>query len=227
MINKITKHQIQNKNQTKINKPLSVIDGRKINIKKAFSWVIKFYNPIKNVPEVIPDVIDTTCGEMLMWCDEDKTRFRITTNDYSKLVKSDHNYDVKNIDKKISDKFDIAIYDPPYINLKKRNESKKYENAFKYKSMNSIEQLEETTINASKSINNLLKEKGILIAKITDFHYKNEIRGHHDFINWFSKEFILWDVVIYRFYKKIPNLNFYSKRCAKTHTYFLIFKKRM
>lgn len=210
-----------------IKHPLSVIDGRKIKLREAFSWVLNYYNPRKNVPEVMPKVIDCTCGHMLMWHERDINMFYVITNDLNKEIEADYHYNVVNLHHFLEhNTFDIAIYDVPYVNLKNRKDTPKYEDAFKYKMMKDIEQLKAVTLDSSISISELLKKDGILIAKITDFHYQNRIRGHHDFIEWFSKDFYLWDIIIYRFFKPIPNLNFYSKKCAKTHSYFLIFKKK-
>lgn len=210
-----------------IKHPLSVIDGRKIKLKDAFSWVLNYYNPHKKIPEIMPKVIDCTCGHMLMWHEKDFKRFDMITNDLNKEVPAKYHYNVVNIHHFLEpNTFDIAIYDPPYINLKNRKDSAKYENAFKYGMIKDINHLESITTESSLAISELLKKVGVLIAKITDFHYQNKIRGHHDFINWFSADFYLWDIIIYRFFKPIPNLNFYSKKCAKTHSYFLIFKKK-
>lgn len=210
-----------------IKHPLSVIDGRKVKLKDAFSWVLNYYNPHKKIPEIMPKVIDCTCGKMLMWHEKDFKRFNVITNDLNKQVTANYHYNVVNLHHFLEpNTFDIAAYDPPYINLKNRKDSIKYEKAFKYSMIKDIDHLETVTTESSLAISELLKKYGILIAKITDFHYQNKLRGHYDFIKWFSKDFYLWDIIIYRFYKPIPNLNFYSKKCAKTHSYFLIFKKK-
>lgn len=211
---------------TEIKHPLSVIDGRKIPVKEAFSWVLNYFNPHKKIPEIMPKVIDGTCGKMIMWHERDLNKFKITTNDIDEGIESDYNKPVQELYQHIDDRFDIGIYDPPYIDLKNRNDSDKYEEAFKYELIPSFEVLESTTILSSISFSELLNPDGILIAKVTDFHINGQIHGHHDFIHWFSNEFYIWDIVIYRFYKPIPNLNFYSKKCAKTHSYFLIFNKK-
>ncbi|KKN12347.1 hypothetical protein LCGC14_1017260 [marine sediment metagenome] len=209
-----------------IKHPLSVIDGRKIPLKNAFSWVLNYYNPHKNVPEIISTVIDSTCSKMIMWDKKDFNKFDVTTNDINTNIKSNSHQSCGDLWKFYTHLFyDIIIYDPPYINLKNRKDSKKYEDIFNYNSMPSIRKLGELTVRSSLSFSKLLKKEGILIAKITDFHFEKRIRGHYDFIRWFSKYFYLWDIIIYRFYKPIPNLNFYKKRCAKTHSYFLIFRK--
>lgn len=212
-------------NNNGITHPFSVIDGKKIAVNEAFSWILSFYNPRKKIPEIMPSVIDGTCGEMLMWHEKDLNRYKISTNDFHSKVKANYHFDVGELYKHIDMKFDIGIYDPPYIDIKKRKDSEKYEKGFKYSMMKNLNQLEITTKKSSKSFYELLESDGILIAKITDFHHKNKLRGHVDFINWFSEYFYLWDIIIYRFFKPIPNLNFYAKKCAKTHTYFLIFKK--
>jgi len=212
---------------TEIKHPLSVIDGRKVPLKNAFSWVLNYYNPCKRIPEIMPNVLDSTCSKMIMWHEKDLAMFNVSTNDTNPKIKANTHECCSDLWKFFANQFfNIAIYDPPYINLKNRNDSKKYENIFNYNSMPSIKKLGNLTIQSSLSFSKLLKEDGILIAKITDFHFEKRIRGHYDFIRWFSKYFYLWDIIIYRFYKPIPNLNFYKKRCAKTHSYFLIFKKK-
>ena len=154
-----------------IKHPLSVIDGRKIPIKDAFSWILHYFNPNKRTPELMSYIIDCTCGQMLMWHNKDLGIFNITTNDINSNVKADFHYNVTKLDEHIQNNvFDIAIYDPPYINLKNRKDSKKYEKAFQYDLMKDIKQLEQVTCDSSLSISNLLNKHGILIAKITDFH---------------------------------------------------------
>lgn len=211
---------------TEIKHPLSVIDGRKVPLTDAFSWVLNYYNPHKNTPEVMPTVLDSTCSKMIMWNKEDFNKFNVTTNDINPDIEANCHISCKNLHRfYVHNFFDIIIYDPPYIDLKNRKDSEKYEDIFNYGSMPSIDKLEELTIKSSISFNKLLKKDGILIAKITDFHFEKRIRGHYDFIKWFSNEFYLWDIVIFRFFKHIPNLNRYKRRCAKTHSYFLIFRK--
>ena len=58
-----------------ITHPLSVIDGRKIKLREAFSWILNYYDPNKATDEK-SRVLDTTCGLMLMW----------NTNDFSKFI---------------------------------------------------------------------------------------------------------------------------------------------
>lgn len=50
--------------------------------------------------------------------------------------------------------------------------------------------------------------------------------GHHNLIPCFENHFDFIDIVIYRFYKSIPNIAQYTKKLPITHSYFLIFKKR-
>jgi len=210
-----------------INHPLSVIDGRRVSLRDAFSWILHYYNPLKG-KETIADTLDTTCGQMLMWKKEDLNFFRLITNDIDPKVDAGYHCNCMVLDNFLKPrKFDIIIYDPPYIDIKNRKDSEKYEIAFNYGLMPSIQDLKNLTILSSKCFNELLRKDGILIAKITDFHYKNRLRGSYDIINWFSGYFYLWDKVIFRFYKPIPNLNWYYRKCAKTHSYFLIFKKEV
>lgn len=206
--------------------PFSVIDGRKILLQDAFSYILNYYDPNKSNYDNKSDVLDSTCSQMLMWLNEDKKRFNVVTNDINTSIKADYHQSCDDLWLYLSPNFfDIIIYDPPYINLKNRNDSKKYEEAFNYSSMKTIEDLENLTRKCSVCFGHLLKKDGILIAKITNFHYENRLRGSYDYVNWFKEHFYLFDEIIYRFYKNIPNLNFYKKKAAKTHSYFLIFKK--
>jgi len=210
-----------------INHPLSVIDGRRIKIKQAFSWVLNYYNPHKKIPEIIPRVLDSTCSEMIIWNNKDLDMFEVTTNDINPEIKADYNYCCSELHNYIEpESFDVIMYDPPYVDLKNRKDSEKYERVFNYKLMKNIKQLQKLTEDSALCFYKLLKKGGIIIAKITDFHYNTILRGSHDYVNWFSKYFYLFDKVVYRFYKSIPNLNFYNKRAAITHSYFMIFNKR-
>lgn len=162
---------------------------------------------------------------MLMWHSRDFARFIVETNDIRHDIKADYHYSSESLYIYLNaDYYDILIFDPPYINLNKRTDTKKYEKAFDYNAMKSLADLKRLVTQSSYVFNYLLKENGILIVKITNFHLNGRIHGHIDMINWFSQYFYLFDEIIYRFFKPIPNLNFYNKKVAKVHTYFLIFK---
>lgn len=207
--------------------PLSVIDGTKIALKDAFSWVLHYFDPNKNTPKV-SSIIDTTCSEMLMWKDDDKKKFNVITNDIRPEINSDYHLNCYELDT-LNQKFDIVIYDPPYIDLENRQDTKKYEAAFNYCAVKDLNQFILLNYRSVSCFRHLVAKNGIIIAKITNFHYNGELHGSMDLINSFTidfKYFKLIDEVIYRFYKPIPNLNFYSKKIAITHSYFLIFKKQ-
>lgn len=207
-----------------INYPLSVIDGKKVSIKDAFSWVLNYYNPNKK-SDIDSKVLDSTCSKMKMWKQEDFVEFTPVTNDIRKEVNPVYNFDVGELHKHLDHNyFDIIIFDPPYINLNNRQDTDKYEETFNYTSVETLNDLEELTKRASKSLRMIIKTDGVLIAKITNFHTDSRIHGTYDFYNWFKPNFYLFDEVIYRFFKHIPNLNWYSVKCAKTHSYFMIFK---
>lgn len=211
-----------------IKHPMSVIDGRKITLQDAFSWILNYYDPHKNDYINHSNVLDSTCSQMLMWLNEDKKKFNVVTNDVNESVKANYHISCDKLCENIApSSFDIIIYDPPYIDLKNRDDSKKYEDLFNYTSMKTIENLENLTRKSSYCFNELLRKDGIIIAKITNFHYKNRLRGSYDYVNWFNEHFYLFDEIIYRFYKNVSNLNFYKKKAAKTHSYFLIFKKKL
>ncbi len=207
-------------------KKLSVIDGTKYGIQEAFSWVLNYYNPYKNTPEVMPKVLDSTCSEMFMWHKNDLNKFKVIRNDLDPSIDADYHKDVRFLHHFIKGIFDIIIYDPPYVDLKNRKDTKEKEKLYGYNKMKGLRELILTTLFASDAFYNLLDKNGVLIAKITNFHWKNRLRGSYEIINYLRDNFYLWDEVIYRFYKFIPNLGLYGKKVAKTHTYFLIFKKR-
>lgn len=208
-----------------IKHPFSVIDGRKITLTEAFSWLLNYYDPNKKNTEMKTKILDSTCSVMLMWDSSDLLKFDVITNDINPVIKADYHYNCKELHTYITDKFDIIIYDPPYIDLKNRKDLKKYEDTFNYESTKTIEELGKLTVASSFCFNKLLKPNGIVIAKITNFHYKDKLRGKYDIIRWFTNNFYLFDEIVYRFYRPIENINWYSKKAIITHSYFLIFKK--
>jgi len=207
--------------------PLTVIDGRVIKLTEAFSWLLHYVDPNKKNPNIKTIVFDMTCSEMIMWKLSDFEYFKVITNDIRKGVKADYHKCCSQL-YKLPLKVHIVIYDPPYYNKKNRKDDKHRIQVYGYNMMETLEQLESLTQDTAMSSYGLLKENGILIAKITDFHYgkDEELRGSFDFREWFSDYFVLQDDYIYRFYKPIPNLGQYSKKSAITHSHFMIFKPR-
>lgn len=207
--------------------PLSVIDGRTVELKDAFSWVLHYFDPNKKKLAIKSKVFDLTCSEMIMWKEEDLEHFEVVTNDINENIKADYHICCSEIHR-LPIKVDIAIYDPPYINLKNRKDKKYREKIYAYDLMNSLEELEGLTRDTAMSTYGLIRDNGILIAKITDFHYgrDQELFGSYEYKQWFSQYFKLTDDVIYRFYKHIPCLGQYSKKLAMTHSHFMIFKPR-
>jgi hypothetical protein len=211
---------------SEIKHPFSVIDGRKIKVKQAFSWVLNYYNPLKGKNKMAR-VLDTTASQMLMWDEEDLKKFYVKTNDINPdYTDLDYGICCSKLHLVVNGCFNILVYDPPYIDLENREDTEKYEKAFNYVSMKTPEDLKTLTQDSAYCFYQILDNNGILIAKITDFHWENRLRGAHDFINWFKDYFYIYDIIIYRFFKHIPNLNWYKRKVAKTHSYFLIFKKR-
>lgn len=211
---------------TKPKYPFSVIDGTKVRVKEAFSWILNYYDPNKKHVDKMSNVLDTTCSEMLMWDLEDLKIFNVDTNDIRMEIKAKYHYNCIDLAKHLQhNKYDIILYDPPYINLKNRKDTEKYEKAFDYDSVKDIETLNQLTKNSSDCFSKLINNTGILIIKITNFHWNGQIYGSYNMKEWFSNHFYLFDEIIYRFFKPIPNLNFYNRKVAKTHTYFMMFKK--
>jgi hypothetical protein len=129
---------------------------------------------------------------------------------------------------KIPGKFDWFIYDPPYVNLKGRKDER--EEDYGYDMVGSLYDFEIFTRTVKFEMLRMIDYdpddfyRNGIIAKITDFHWNGLIRGHHELIDWFSHQFDLYDLRIYRFYRRGVNINWYKKKCFKTHSYFLIFK---
>ena len=211
--------------EIEIKHPLSVIDGTKIKLKDAFSWILHYYSQHKGTTQV-SCVLDTTCSEMLMWNDNDKKEFVVQTNDIRPEIEADYHVCCSKLTSSTNRVFDMLIYDPPYIDLENRQDSEKYETAFNYGSMKELKDLEQLTRQSSPCFWKLLNKNGVLIVKITNFHLDKQLHGSFDMINWFSDYFYLFDEVIYRFFKHIPNLNWYKRKVAVTHSYFLIFKRK-
>lgn len=211
--------------------PLNVIDARQHSLTETFSWILNYFDPNKKNPNVKTEVFDVTCSKMEMWNPSDLQKFNVTTNDLNPKIKSSYHYDCKDIWKFfIGEKFDIIIYDPPYVNLKNRKDSEKHEKLYNYDIAGTIKDLEDLTTKCSLCFSRLLNDNGIIITKITNFHYKEKgsverLRGSYDYVNWFGEHFYIYDEVLYRFFKPIRNLNWYSKKLAKTYTYFQIYKK--
>ncbi len=98
----------------RISHPLSVIDGRKIPLKEAFSWILNYYNPNKDNRNVKSKVLDTTCSKMLMWHERDVSKFAVETNDIRKNIKANYHYNCKLLHTFLQvNTYDILIYDPP------------------------------------------------------------------------------------------------------------------
>ena len=197
----------------------SVISNK--SVQEAFSQVLRYY-----VPEKSAVVVDVTCSVMKMWSEELRKDYEPVTMDIREEVNPQIVGDCALVDKLLGDGVaDCIIYDPPYLDIKARRDSSWAESAYSYET-SSFEYFEQLSRRSATPFYRALKEGGILICKITNFHYKGRLRGTYDLCEWFGEYFYLWDEVVYRFYKHIPNLNWYKRRVPKTHSYFLVFKKK-
>ena len=207
---------------------LSVLDqntidenDENIGVAKGFRAILEMY------VDPTDSILDLTCGKKLMWDDKyiSETYKNVFFNDINPEREADYHFNCSKIE---GINYDWYVFDPPYVNIKKRTKDARAD-AYAYDIGGSIEDLEKLT---KATIESILKTgcwKGVIV-KICDFHWKNELRGHHDMIRWFleSGYFILWDLRIYRFLRRnggIP-ITCYKKKCMKTHSYYLIFKTR-
>ena len=197
-------------------------------------WLYKFsvldyedFGQVENVFKIVYDyyipenakVLDLTCGQKLMYRGYDYPN--VEFNDIDPEIESDYHFDCRDIADHLDKKYDWFIYDPPYVDIKGRKD--KREEDYGYKLSSGIAQLRDTTLDTKSSILEMINPKGGVIAKITDFHWNGKLRGHHDIIDWFYPEFFLWDLRVYRWYRRAVNINWYKLRAFKTHSYFLVF----
>jgi len=192
-------------------------------VQDAFSKVLRYY-----VPDPSAVVVDTTCSVMKMWSEELRKDYQPVTFDIRKEIKPDFCCSCELISEKLKAKsVDCLIYDPPYLNVKNRIDSEWAKDTYAYGyEYSSFEYFEDLSEKCAQPFYQVLKKGGILMCKITNFHYKDRLRGTYDLKKWFTQHFFLWDEVVYRFFKHIANLNWYSIKVPKTHSYFLVFKKR-
>jgi len=199
---------------------LSTLDYRDVGeVSNAFKMVYDFY-----VPEDA-SVLDMCCGKKIMYGDNKYPN--VTFNDLRTEIDADHHYDCRTISKNLNRRFEWFIYDPPYVDIQSRQDER--EDDYGYNMVSDIEEFEQFTYDAKREILKLMQYskdfyRNGIIAKITDFHWDDRIRGHHDWIKWFEPEFYLYDLRIYRFYRRAVNINWYKRKCFKSHSYFLIFK---
>jgi len=202
---------------------LSVIDDR-CPVDEAFSRVLHYFDPNKK-KNIVSSVLDSTCSIMKMWTEEDRGKYRPTTNDTRSEIEADFHVCCSKLDRVLDKRFDIIIYDPPYVNLK-RKDAQDAEFCYNYEASGTIEELVSLTERTAICFRNLISKNGIVIAKICDFHIRGRLRGSYDIQKAFEENgWFLHDKVIYRFYKPIPNLVSYSLKVPIAHTYFLIFKE--
>jgi len=185
-------------------------------INEAFKMVYDFY--------VKPDetVLDMCCGKKLMYRGYDYPN--VEFNDVVPELEADYHYDCREISKHIDKTYNWAVYDPPYVDIKGRDDER--DDDYKYDMVGDLDDFREFTLLSKAEILNLLEPGGGVIAKITDFHWDGELHGHHDLIEWFRPEFYIWDLRIYRFFRRGFNINWYTRKCFKTHSYFLVFKSK-
>jgi len=196
--------------------------GKEYKIHEVMKRILDFYFPNKNAK-----LLDPTCGYRIMYKEiEDRNII------FSDIRKIDGclQYDCKELPFK-NDSFDGIIFDPPYVNIKNRMVHKdKKSNDYAYNLMPTPHHLQALCERCNTEFRRLLKPTGILICKITDFHFKikgkEKLYGHIDLIKWFNK-FTLWDIIIYRFHKHFGQpIQNYKYKVPKVHTFFLIFRGR-
>lgn len=196
---------------------LSSLDYRDVGeVSEAFKMVYEFY-----IPEDAT-VLDLCCGKKIMYGDHHYPN--VEFNDIRTDLDADYHYDCRDISKYLDKRYDWFIYDPPYVDIKGRTD--KRDDDYGYKMVGSLEDFEIFTKRTKDQIMRMINLRGGIIAKITDFHWDAELHGHHDLIEWFEPEFFIWDLRTYRWYRRAVNINWYKKKCFKTHSYFLIFKPR-
>jgi len=202
------------------NHKLSVLDYNRIgNVAEAFRMVYDFYVP----PNAT--VLDLCCGKKRMYGDYDYPN--VEFNDINTELDADYHYDCREISKHLNKKYDWFIYDPPYVDIKGRDD--KREEDYGYSMVGDLLDFQTFTSFTKREIMDMMNESDNfyntgVIAKITDFHWDGELHGHHDLIEWMTPEFYLWDLRVYRFFRTGFNINWYKKKCFKTHSYFLILK---
>jgi len=202
---------------------LSVIDDR-CSVDEAFSRVLHYFDPNKK-NNIISSVLDSTCSIMKMWTKDDRNRYEPITNDIRPKIQADFHVCCSKLDGFLDREFDIIVYDPPYVRLK-RKDTQEAEFCYNYEGAGTLEDLISLTSRAAVCFRNLISKNGIVIAKIGDFHISGQLRGSYDVQKAFEENgWCLYDKVIYRFYKPIPNLASYSLKVPITHTYFLILRR--
>lgn len=203
---------------------LSVIDDR-CSAKEAFSRVLNYFDPNKG-KGAQTKVLDSTCSVMRMWSQVDKDKYCPVTNDIRLEIEANYHLCCSRLTEVLSENFDVIVYDPPYVNLKKRNDTIMAETTYGYEEGGTIEQLIDLTERSAREFRKMINRNGIVLVKICDFHIGGRLRGSFNTIKAFEENgWRLFDKVIYRFYKSIPNINFYSRKVPIVHTYFLIFKE--
>lgn len=197
------------------NHKLSVLDYNRVgNIAEAFKVTYDYYIPSE------ARVLDLCCGKKRMY--EKHEYPNVEFNDIRLDLAADYHHDCRKISNFIDKRYDWFIYDPPYVDIKGRDDQR--EEDYGYAMVGSLSDFEDFTKETKRQIMSMISLRGGVLAKITDFHWDGCLHGHHDLIEWMKPEFYLWDMRIYRFFRTGFNINFYKKKCFKTHSYFLIFK---
>jgi len=199
------------------------------------SWLLSVNNPSEGIAQFFEKilnfyckpgqiVVDTTCGEMLMWSSEAKDKYKPITIDIRKEVSPTFVGRYSEILGHEIIKADVVIFDPPYIALSgKINDSygaEKYQYGL---GPTTYDEFVKWYKLADESFYRVGAE--MVIVKATDFHLRGQFISIVDITNCFS-HYDLWDILVYRFFKPIPNLNWYKCRVPKTHSYFLIFRSK-
>lgn len=192
----------------------------RVHVDQAFEQVLLYYCPPPKV------VVDSTASDMKMWSDRMKEIYNPITFDIDPKKNPKHVASCATVDKCLDPhSVDCVIYDPPYVDLSKRKDTDAAEERYGYELVSTLEDFEKLTKSSAEAFWRVLREDGVLICKVTNFHWDGRLCGTYHLREWLREYFYLWDEVVYWYYKNIPNLNRYKKKVPKTHSYFLIFKK--
>jgi len=200
--------------------PLSTY-GVNIGIAEAFKRVLMHY--------VIPPakILDVTSGFRIMY--EKLLELNAKYNLYDFIfidvrpeVRPDIAADLRRLPLRTY-QFDAIVYDPPYPTHSVPRDNRDYE----YGKIASQRELHELFFELTKAVNNLntyLKPDGILIAKVMDWVYKGKLYSAIEICNKLLTNFELYDIIIYRFFKRSYIRAEPGKRVPRKHSYFLIYK---
>jgi len=202
----------------------SVIYGVNIGIAEAFKRVLMHY--------VLPPakVLDVTCGYRIMYekifdINKKYNLYDFIFVDVRPEVRPDIVADLRMLPITTVQKFDAIVYDPPYPTHSVPRDNRDYE----YGKVLSQRELHELFFELTKAVNNLvvyLKHDGVLIAKVMDWVYKGKLYSAIEVCNSLLTNFELYDIIIYRFFKRSFIRAEPEKRVPRKHSYFLIYRPK-